>query len=65
MPAGIQLSTSTETKITISTDLSFEVVQPLGLGAGLVDNKVCAIDDVWSGLRLVVRLADRAAWNRT
>ena len=28
-------------------------------GAALVDNKVCAIDDVWSGLRLVIRIVDR------
>ena len=30
-----------------------------GLGTGLVDNKVAAVDDVWSGLRFVRRLADR------
>ena len=45
----------------VATDLRFEVVQPLGLEAGLVDNKVCAIDHTWSGLRFVYRLADRAA----
>jgi hypothetical protein len=45
----------------VPTDLSFEVVQPLGLSEGLVDNKVCAIDEVWSGLRFVYRRADRAA----
>ncbi len=45
----------------VPTDLSFEVVQPLGLGEGLVDNKVCAIDDVWSALRFVYRRSDRAA----
>ena len=43
----------------VPTDLSFEVVQPLGLDAGLVDNKVCAIDEVWSGLRFVYRVKDR------
>ena len=42
-----------------ATDLTEDVVRGLGLGAGLVDNKVCAIDEVWSGLRLVYRLADR------
>ena len=46
----------------VPTDLSFDVVQTVGLGAGLVDNKICAIDDVYSGLRFVVRVADRAAW---
>jgi hypothetical protein len=44
-----------------ATDLTEEVVRELGLAAGLVDNKVCAIDAVWSGLRLVYRLRDRPA----
>ena len=43
----------------VATDLVFEVVQHIGLDAGLVDNKVCAIDETWSGLRFVVRLRDR------
>ena len=43
----------------VATDLSDNVVRDLGLAAGLVDNKVCAIDQVWSGLRLVYRLRDR------
>ena len=43
----------------VPTDVSFATVQAAGLAAGLVDNKVCALDDVWSGLRFVYRLADR------
>jgi hypothetical protein len=43
----------------VETDLSDGVVRELGLAAGLVDNKVCAIDQVWSGLRFVYRIADR------
>jgi hypothetical protein len=43
----------------VQTDLSEGAVRELGLAAGLVDNKVCAIDPVWSGLRFVYRLADR------
>jgi hypothetical protein len=43
----------------IETDLGEGVVRELGLAAGLVDNKVCAIDATWSGLRFVYRLADR------
>lgn len=39
----------------VPTDLDFDRVQRLGLDSGLVDNKVCAIDEVWSGLRLVIR----------
>ena len=43
----------------VETDVSENLVRARGLEAGLVDNKVCAIDDVWSGLRFVFRLADR------
>lgn len=43
----------------VATDLDFSWVQRLGLEAGLVDNKSCAIDDTYSGLRFVYRLADR------
>ncbi|MCZ6533248.1 MAG: DUF3052 domain-containing protein [SAR324 cluster bacterium] len=41
------------------TDLNDNVVREIGLAAGLVDNKVCAISEVWSGLRFVYRLTDR------
>ncbi|HVT06903.1 MAG TPA: DUF3052 family protein [Polyangia bacterium] len=43
----------------IETDITEQAVRARGLALGLVDNKVCAIDDTWSGLRFVVRLADR------
>ncbi len=43
----------------VATDLGEGIVRELGLAAGLVDNKVCAIDATWSGLRFVYRLADR------
>jgi hypothetical protein len=43
----------------VATDVTEGVVRELGLAAGLVDNKVCAIDQTWSGLRLVYRLRDR------
>ena len=43
----------------VPTDITEDVVREIGLAAGLVDNKVCAIDATWSGLRLVVRLRDR------
>jgi hypothetical protein len=39
----------------VATDITEGVVRELGLAAGLVDNKVCAIDATWSGLRLVYR----------
>jgi hypothetical protein len=43
----------------VSTDLDFAAVQRIGLESGLVDNKVAAIDEKWSGLRFVIRLEDR------
>jgi hypothetical protein len=39
----------------VPTDVSEEVVRELALPLGFVDVKVCAVDDVWSGLKLVVR----------
>jgi hypothetical protein len=39
----------------VATDMTENVVREVALPTGLVDTKVCAIDDVWSGLRLVVR----------
>jgi hypothetical protein len=45
----------------VATDLGEATVRELGLGSGLVDNKVCAIDATWSGLRFVYRLADRSS----
>jgi hypothetical protein len=41
------------------TDMTEDVVRAVALPTGLVDNKVCAVDDVWSGLRLVIRLEHR------
>ena len=41
------------------TDITEDVVRRVALERGLVDVKVCAIDETWSGLKLVVRLKDR------
>jgi hypothetical protein len=43
----------------VDTDLREGLVRRTGLAHGLVDNKVCAIDETWSGLRFVRRVADR------
>jgi hypothetical protein len=43
----------------VETDLSFEIVQRMGLDGGLVDNKSASIDDVFQGLQFVYRLKDR------
>ena len=45
----------------LHADLGDSGVRGLGLDGGLVDNKVCAIDEDWSGLRFVFRVADRPA----
>jgi len=43
----------------IRTDLDENVIRHHGLETGLVDVKVCAVDDIWSGLKFVIRLVDR------
>jgi hypothetical protein len=43
----------------VETDMTEDVARDLGYANSLVDNKVCAIDETWSGLRLVIRLKDR------
>ena len=43
----------------METDLSDNVVRNIALANGLVDVKVCAVDEVWSGLKLVVPVKDR------
>ena len=43
----------------VTTDLTFANVQSIGLDAGLVDVKICAVDETWSGLKFVYRLKDR------
>ena len=45
----------------VATDITEDAVRAIALAAGLVDNKVCAIDATWSGLRIVVRVRDRGS----
>src|SRR5436190_1138995 len=44
----------------VPSDLKENVVRDIGLAAGLVDVKVCAVDEIWSGLKFVYRLKDRS-----
>jgi len=44
---------------SLASDLSEDIIRQVGLDAGLVDVKVCAIDATWSGLKFVRRKADR------
>ena len=43
----------------VATNITEDTVRAMGLEAGVVDNKVCAISEVWSGLRLVHRVENR------
>lgn len=45
----------------VATDISENDVRRIGLDAGLVDVKICAVNEVWSGLKFVYRLKDRKA----
>jgi len=45
----------------VVTDLAEQRVREIGLNGGLVDVKVCAIDETWSGLKFVYRLKDRSS----
>ena len=43
----------------VATDVNENIVRETGLAAGLVDVKICAVDEIWSGLKFVYRLRDR------
>ena len=43
----------------VPTDLTEDIIRDTALALGLVDVKVCAVNDVWSGLKLVIRVKDR------
>lgn len=58
-PTGVLWLSWPKKAAKVPTDLDGNVVRQLGLAAGLVDVKVCAVDETWSGLKLVYRLKDR------
>lgn len=58
-PAGLLWVAWPKKAARIETDLTEDVVRRIGLDGGLVDVKVCAITEVWSGLKFVRRLRDR------
>lgn len=59
VPAGMLWIAWPKKASRVPTDLTEDVVREIALARGMVDVKVCAIDAVWSGLKLVVRLKDR------
>lgn len=58
-PAGMLWISWPKKSSGVSTDLDENRVRNIGLAAGLVDVKVCAVTEIWSGLKFVRRLKDR------
>jgi Protein of unknown function (DUF3052) len=58
-PAGMLWVSWPKKSSGVATDVDENVVRQIGLAAALVDVKVCAVTDVWSGLKFVRRLQDR------
>jgi hypothetical protein len=58
-PAGMLWVSWPKKTSRVVTDLNENDVRRLGLQAGLVDVKVCAVSEVWSGLKFVIRVKDR------
>jgi len=58
-PAGMLWVSWPKKSSGVTTDLTENVIRDIGLAHGLVDVKVAAVDDVWSGLKFVRRLKDR------
>ena len=54
-PAGMLWISWPKKASGVATDLTDNVVREIGLAKGMVDVKVCAVDETWSGLKLVVR----------
>jgi len=58
-PAGMLWVSWPKKSSGVATDLNDNVVRKIGLDAGLVDVKVCAVTEIWSGLKFVRRVKDR------
>jgi hypothetical protein len=58
-PAGMLWISWPKKSSGVATDLNENVVREIGLRGGLVDVKVCAVTEVWSGLKFVRRVKDR------
>ncbi len=58
-PAGALWISWPKQSSGVPTDLTEDVIRAVGLKHGLVDVKVCAVDEIWSGLKFVRRVKDR------
>jgi hypothetical protein len=57
LPAGVRLSS--KAPAPIETDVTEDTIRAVALPLGFVDIKVCAVSEVWSGLKLVIRKSER------
>jgi hypothetical protein len=58
-PAGMLWISWPKKSAGVATDLSGNVIREMGIAAGLVDIKVCAVTDIWSGLKFVIPVKNR------
>lgn len=58
-PAGMLWVSWPKKTSGVASDLDENIVRKIGLDAGLVDVKVCAVSEIWSGLKFVIRVKDR------
>jgi hypothetical protein len=58
-PAGMVWISWPKKSSGVATDLTEDIIRATGLALGLVDVKVCAVTDVWSGLKFVIPVKDR------
>jgi hypothetical protein len=60
VPAGMVWVSWPKKSSGVASDVDENIVRKIGLEIGLVDVKVCAVNEVWSGLKFVIRVKDRA-----
>jgi len=58
-PGGIIWASWPKKAAKVTTDINEDVIRNFALQTGLVDIKVCAVDEIWSGLKLVIPVKDR------
>ena len=62
VPAGVIWVSWPKKSSGVTSDITEDTIRDEALPMGLVDVKVCAVDEVWSGLKLVIRRTERTAW---
>ena len=62
VPGGVIWVSWPKKSSGVTSDITEDTIRDLALPMGLVDVKVCAVDEVWSGLKLVIRRTERTGW---